>query len=308
MFSRHRDTRLPFVLQIVRLRRLLEHTRRVMNLVEDAREKLEGEYIFDRHYILALVDRAMEELGRVVYHGAVVCPAKRDAFYDRHDAVRDRSRELFEEGRWDSRGLEVEDSLEASVEFRMLSAAIEWMEGVEGERSSVLALMFEVVDAVLGSVEGVQPVSSRLWEVVVSGVRHRIAWVDLELVEEGEGESVVPLNSAPLRVLLGGAESLVEGGGGRGADWIAAVSGDQVSFFKGTGAGGGWVYVEAALTGHAASDYLLVYDRGDLALPEGLKRRETAGGVVWWLYDVDRADLEQVLARVGGILLGRRGG
>ena len=43
----------------VRFRKLLENTRGIIDLFDDGREKLEGEFIYDRQYVVSLVDKVI---------------------------------------------------------------------------------------------------------------------------------------------------------------------------------------------------------------------------------------------------------
>ncbi len=314
MFARHRDNTLPFVLKVVRLRRLLEHTRRLMDLVDDGHEKHDGEYIFDRQYIVALVDGVMDELGRVLYHGAVMRPDRVGRCYALHDALRAGARTLISAGTEPAADQDAtgDDSVLNSPEFRLLAKALAWMETPPDSRGmSPLDLMFDVVDASIASLRDtpLDGVATGTWHVVKSGVRHRLVRVDLEtlgLPDATEAGTPAGAGCAPLRLLLLGAES-----GGPAAttaaecssDWTVATSGNQVSLFG--DARGGAVHVEAALTGHPPSDFLLVHASSrELEMPAAMKRRSTPNGVVHWLYDVDRAQLDAVVRDVGHILLG----
>ncbi len=305
MFGRHQDTTWTYVLNIVRLRRLFEHTRKLADRIEDGQEKYDGEYIFDRHYIAALVDGVIEELNRVVYHGAVLCPEKAGRYYDRFDALRTQARSFITGASEAVRGEDADSAdIASSPEFKLLAEALVWMRG-RGETGgdSPLALMFDVVDGAVVSAREVDPGAAihASWDVQRAETHHLNA-VDLELVGAGTGIAAPEQwvdECRPLRLLLGGAApTSCNHSGGEVPSWSVAVTGNQVSVF-GTVAGSG-VFVEVALTGHAPSDFLLLYMAdGGIPVPQGMRRHETRRGTVHWLYGVDRERLETAVRGVG---------
>lgn len=79
-----------FCIQTIRFKKLLENGRALLDLFEDGREKYLGEYIFDRHYVLSLIDSVVERLGMMVYDAGVLIPQKGEelySIYDKHKLV-----------------------------------------------------------------------------------------------------------------------------------------------------------------------------------------------------------------------------
>ena len=60
---RIRNARTDLHLEFLRFRKFLRNIRDVVGIIEDGKDKLQEEYIFDGHYVLSLVDDILENTG-----------------------------------------------------------------------------------------------------------------------------------------------------------------------------------------------------------------------------------------------------
>jgi pyruvate,water dikinase len=66
-FPFRRRPRVPFKLLFARFRQLLDNNTRVLQLLADASEKLNGEYVFDRSYVRSVANRLFDLADKIVY-------------------------------------------------------------------------------------------------------------------------------------------------------------------------------------------------------------------------------------------------
>jgi hypothetical protein len=81
--------------KIIRFRRLVEQHGEILDLFADLEEKQSGEYILDRQYIEARLDRAYEGVRRILYDMQVLSDANRSQVYDQLDRLRSVSEKIL---------------------------------------------------------------------------------------------------------------------------------------------------------------------------------------------------------------------
>ena len=79
---------MPFRLLFVRFRNLLDNNTRILQILADAAEKESGEYVFDRHYVAAIVDQLFDLGDRVVYDLNSIADQRYAALYLLVDRLR----------------------------------------------------------------------------------------------------------------------------------------------------------------------------------------------------------------------------
>jgi len=101
--------------KIIRFRRLVEQHGEILDLFADLEEKQSGEYILDRQYIEARLDRAYEGVRRILYDMQVLSGANRAQVYDQLDRLRSVSEKILhdaQKGPHQQTGPPGEDALE----------------------------------------------------------------------------------------------------------------------------------------------------------------------------------------------------
>ncbi len=293
-------------LHVTRLGSFLGNARALRGLADDARDKLEEDYIFDGLYPVTLVDRAIEGLEGLLFDAAVLGVETR------------RLEERFGRCKTDARahgGPAPAGGVEADEEPEVghLRAVLAWLEGpAPGGGEAVMDLAHDTVDAAFEAFrrDGPKVDAGSLARVALPG------GLEVEVLDLGGGlapsagpaPSLGDLRCAPLRLVLAGA---VDGPSDEpprppsGARWLAVVDPFHVSLRR-LGEGSG-LFLEASLTGRHATDWLFVYgaagagDQADLA--DGIRSEPTRGGGALWRPGGDRG-MEEALVRVGARILG----
>jgi pyruvate,water dikinase len=79
---------LPFKLLFARFRQLLDNNTKVLELFADAAEKQAGEYVFDRTYVVGLVNEIFDLVGKIVYDLNSIADQKYASLYTLVDRLR----------------------------------------------------------------------------------------------------------------------------------------------------------------------------------------------------------------------------
>lgn len=315
MTSSRDHARQTLRLGIVRFHTLLDNARRLLDLVQDGNEKLAGEYIFDRQYVVSLVDGAVVQLGRLVFDAQVLRPEEAEALYEAYDAQREAAVRLLSAA---LRGEEEARHADPSTgpEFRLLRDAVRWMEGSTGARdASPSALLDAILDqAVLALAPPVRRAApDRSLEIATQRGSIPLDLIDLEGLEDWPPDPdrrPLTLRNRPLDLMLGGAGSESTGAGGhegaRRGRWLVVLNDQQLSLFGSRDEFR--VVAEAALCGDPSRDFVFLWSRSVDDLPGlgsvGLSPRRTGRGLAAWRYDRPTRDLEETLTRLGGALWG----
>lgn len=301
-------------LLIARFRKLLENARAVMNLMEDGREKLREEYIFDRHYVTSLVDGVIERAGMMAFDASVLVPEGGEAVFLLHDRLKTEAISLFlnnEGANHEAIANQMPGPLPEEPELRMLACVIAWMSGtLPGDRPSMMAFIRKVFDtaapAVLAAHDPGAAKTTLTWEC--GGVANQVAVADLEAGSNSPApENWREVECRPLELLLTGPET-TEPTGGKTASirhWAAVTAKDRLSLRRLDP--GFRIDLETNVSGHLDADFIFLFAEhpAQLApfLPEGFHLEKTAVGEMAWRYDTPGQDLETGLARIGSALL-----
>lgn len=121
-------------IQQIRLGQFIEDAKKLLALFDDGREKALGEYIFDRHYVVTLIERVVEGLGMMVYDASVLVPEYGEEFYRVYDRQTLTAKTLLDPSLLAAgsslRGsLSLENSDAAEPEYQLLFLALEWFNG-----------------------------------------------------------------------------------------------------------------------------------------------------------------------------------
>jgi len=99
----HRRPSSPIAIdrKVIRFRRLVEQHGAILDLFADLKDKQSGEYILDRQYIEARLDRAYEGVRRILYDMHVLSDANSAEGYDQLDKLRSVSEKILRDARKD---------------------------------------------------------------------------------------------------------------------------------------------------------------------------------------------------------------
>lgn len=309
-----------FHLETIRFRKMLENARALLDLFEDGHEKMAGEYILDSHYVTSLVETVAEKLGMMVFDACVLAPDARGKLYAKYDQLRRRAEDmvgLFESSGWKaaSTGGLNDAASPDDLEYRMLSEALQWMDGNPSDGgSTVMDFMRNTFDLVIGQQNEhgggrSEAVLSRAPSLKRGSPVHVIElWRDPQ-------KGPVPLRSNtdigchPLRLMLLEASSNGSPTGrGKGPDgpvWIAAVGDDQLSllaFRRGLR-----FRLETTASGSRTSDFIFIFADSSIPvesiLPGGFHVERTASGRLAWLVRASPKTVEDSLMAIGRSLL-----
>ena len=101
---------------LARFRHLLREYGRIIALCADAADKQSGQYIFDKAYIVALIDRASEAIEGMVYDLNALAGERYLRLYEDVETIRRRTAELFKAGS----ALSLAAENEEEPEYRLL--------------------------------------------------------------------------------------------------------------------------------------------------------------------------------------------
>ena len=83
--------------KVIRFRRVVEQHGEVLDLFADLKDKQSGDYILDRQYIEARLDRAYEGVRRILYDMHVLSDSESGEGYDQLDSLRSISEKILRE-------------------------------------------------------------------------------------------------------------------------------------------------------------------------------------------------------------------
>jgi hypothetical protein len=308
----HRNLHLAFL----RFQRFLENMREILRRVDDAREKLDEEYIFDRHYILSLVDSVLDECSRLAFNASVLAPAAGERIFQSMDVHKEFAQNRFlKSSAGTPDGLSPSDP-EADPEVQFLQAVLEWLEGppLRGQ-PLLLDFLRDTADAVMQLCR-----KDELLRAEGSPAKH----VDLkgcgplEIVDfsdaapdESSAASIENLQCRPFSLLVLGLidEGIPGSCPGNEADATRWMLFDRETMSLRIHRNNRVVHLEAALYGKAASDFVFLYSQSpedmQTLCPEDVRVEKTGRGSMAWIYDAPPERLEKLLVQMGSVLLRR---
>jgi hypothetical protein len=314
----HRETGIrDFCIQTIRFKKFLENARSLLDLFEDGREKFWGEYIFDRHYVVSLIDSVVEQLGMMVYDACVLASDSGEALYAAYDRHKLAAANLIESngsrpksGPSESQTGDMEDP-----EYRLLSDALHWFNGKDAPaNTTVMDLMKKIFFFVIQSLES--PGSSEN-KALLEKSGMLAADKDFYLVDLWKDALALPetkrsmsdVQSVPLRHLLmdaGGTGGREKGDFQKSGPWVAAVSEYQLSLntlnsdvrFR----------LDTLASGYEPSDFIFVFADPsvnlDALLPKGFQVENSDYGRFAWNLDISAKTIEDSLMVIGRNLFG----
>jgi len=314
--TRKQDGLRNLSLEFIRFRKFLENMKEVIRSIEDAKDKLREEYIFDTHYILSLIDSVLEESAMLAFNASILAPLAGQEIYMRLDAHKKFAREEFlKRGTIAVENFSVPDSCrDADPETRFLQAALNWLSGpLPGGQPSVTDFIRYVTDEVFRNCRKESLLDE--WSAPSGHVQRtgscfikRIGVSGAIDAEQDESVSLGDIQCRPFGMMLTG---LANGADPGRTEVLTAVNGwmlfDEEGLSLRIYRDHLKVHLEALLYGNVASDFIFLYSQNPFDLsrvvPEGSWVDKTGQGTLAWIYDVPTDILEKQLSRLGSVLL-----
>ncbi len=312
-----------FCIQTIRFKKFLENARGLLDLFDDGSEKVLGEYIFDRHYVVSLIDSVVERLGMMVYDACVLVPKSGEGLYAAYDEHKFTAGNLINangSGKSGSIALDTSGSLEP--EYQLLSDVLQWFNGKDTpDEPTVMGFMKQIFLSVIqfdaiGGLEAMDVVKTRTRALLGNsgvaasdmGIYLVDLWKDAQALPK-EKRSINDFNSIPLKHLLMDISGIDAKDRlnrmNKGINWVAAVSEYQLSLnslkpdfqFR----------LETLASGYEQSDFIFIFaDKSailDKILPAGFHIESTDYGQFAWNLDMSAKNIEDSLMIIGRSLL-----
>jgi hypothetical protein len=287
-----------FCMQDMRFKKFLGNARVLLDLFEDGREKSMGEYIFDRHYVVTLIESIVERLGMVIYDACVLVPEKGEMLYRQYDHY-----VLF------ARNLILRDALPAGEmageqepfdgpvleepEYQLLADVLKWATKDDAEGGlSVMGFMRQAFYHVIQEMESIEGLkrSGIFSNSSGNGTHGLIYLVDLWMDASGflsSEWSSGDIRSIPLKHLLSDASLNAASPGqenGNPMTWIAAVGEYQLSLTSFSSDVN--FRLETTVSGYEQSDFIFIFADDIInlenILPGGFHVEHTDFGYLAW--------------------------
>jgi hypothetical protein len=301
-------------IQALRFRNLLENARAVYDCLRDGEEKLGGEHIFDRHFVVSLVDAVLESLGKAVFDACILSPSSAELLCSLYDRQKHASRGLLLEdaaARSETESSVLRPELREYPEFRLLAGAVAWLKGSGGTNGGdALGLLRTAIEHAAHGLQSAREfrVPHRTIRLAAGGALNL-----LRIVSHGGGLRASPgpelalrdLRSKPLGLMLIGGDCRPAGDAESGKaelrEWYALAGEEKLDLWTGRGAGD--LRLHASLCGQAGADFIFLFagasiDPGEF-VPEGFRMERGELGTACWSLGGTGGDLENDLMRLG---------
>jgi len=317
---RHKEPEIrQFCIQTIRFKKFLENARALLDLFEDGREKAFGEYIFDRHYVVSLIDSVIERLGMMVYDACVLVPKSGEELYAAYDKHKLAASNLIGSAASanavgtpeNSSPVTPDTSGSQEPEYQLLAEVLRWFNGKGvNAGTTVMDFMKQTFFFVIQGLESSENMKNRsMFEncgVRASDMEIYLVdlWKDAKNLPE-ERRSTIDFKSVPFRHLLMDAGGKDAKSGQEkiqnGVLWAAAVSEYQLSLnllkpdFK--------FRLETLASGYEQSDFIFIFADNtttlDSIVPAGFHIENTDYGQFAWNLDISTKTIEDSLMVIG---------
>ncbi len=314
---RIRNARTDLHLEFLRFRKFLDNMRAIINNIEDGKEKLQEEYIFDGHYVRSLLDGVLENAAMMAFNASVLAPPAGREIYRRLDDYRKFAREEFLK----SPDVRME-KFPLSSAFRdmapetlLLSAVLNWLTGpLDGDQPAVMDFIRYISDTVIGNCRKndlVQKMGPSVGKVKLSDESF-LRTVDINASCSASNQGVVSpgdVSCRPFGMMISGLQerNVPVESSERKSEIDRWMIFDEEEISLRLCCNNRKIHLEASLSGDVASDYIFLYSQKpfDLRheLPRGFWVEETGQGTLAWTYDVPTDNLEKKLVQLGSLLL-----
>jgi hypothetical protein len=303
-----------FLIQTIRFKKLLENAKALLDLFEDGNEKIRGEYILDRHYVISLIDGIIEKLGMIVYDTCTLSPERGEYLYEQYYVFKLKAQAMISGGNTneheDARaGAMSEKIIFNDPEYRLLSDVLSWFNGEE--TPAVMNLMKQ---AFVDSIRAIEKINDLKKDSVFKDIGFN-EMNHIYMVDQWKYEAPVIINpgslddiySIPLKLLLLDAFNNSSRDKNKiGGEWIVAASEYEISLMNLTE--NFRFRLDATVSGYEESDYIFVFTDNHLdtekILPAGFHKEKIHFGNLCWKLDVSSTTIEDSLITIGRNLFG----
>lgn len=305
-------------MQTLRFRNLLRNARAVHEHLADGEEKLAGEFIFDRRFVISLTDAVLESLGGIVFDAALLAPASARGLYTQYDELKARARRVIAEREEDAvpPADPTDEGLGQYPEFRMLTRALRWMGTASGADSvTVMSLVRSAIDESIRGLEAADPLGEPFHALRLSfgGVQNQFT-----LAGHGGGiragaEMQLDLRDLlckPLGIMLIGWDARQSGPVDPGREtlreWYGLAGEEELDLWSADGRTG--LRLHASLGGQPKTDFIFLFAKPPVELqgllPAGFETGKSDFGTACWCLEQPGVELEEELMRLGKRLFG----
>jgi len=304
-------------LQTIRLKKMLENTRGIIDFIDDGKEKLSGEYIFDRYYNVSLVDKIIERTRGAIFDSSVLVPEGSKKIYSSFDECKKFAEESllipFTQKSITDLNSSNDETFEDTPEYKMLTNALSWAGNFKQKnRKSIMDIVSNVFDHVFSCFEEDKSKIKGTYrlEIESHGSINQIELIDLgEGIRESEDGlySFDNLNCKPLRLILEeNFEKRLNGSEKPVKKWLATITDTYLGLqnlepdFT--------LHLETTLMDNMDSNFLFLYSKNVNADKKQLQPdcsfTETPLGRLTWNNKTDLSGFEKNIDRMGDMLLG----
>jgi len=307
------------LIQALRFRNLLENSRAVYDYLAEAEEKLRGEYIFDRQFVVSLADGVLECLGKIVFDACVLSPSSAEEICIRYDRQKNLARMLLLDGSAAAAAVcpeTISEELWEYPEYRLLANALSWIgrDAAERDATALQLLRFAIDRAVMGlsSSREIRRPRHQL-QMEAGGTLHSLGMISQGGGVQGSASPRLGLRDLRCRPL----GLMLIGGDCRPADeaatrsiglryWYAVAGEERLDLWSEKG--GADVRLHASLSGQAGSDFIFLYaippaDPREF-VPDDFRIETGEVGSACWSFGKPAAELEDNLIHLGKWLFG----
>jgi hypothetical protein len=289
--------------------------RDVIRFIEDARDKLSEEYVFDRHYILSLVDSVLEESAMLAFNASVLSPNSGSRIYTQLDDQKHFVQEefLMPDTVRINRFSFPASYVETDLETQWLYAALNWLTGpLPNEQPALMDFIRCVVDEVMEHDRKDDLVQTAGISIGCSNSKEHNLLRAIDFSESStlpveSGLSAENINCRPFGLLLlgftdearSGEDSREETGTG---NWMI-FNEEEISLrlYRDNTI----LHLEARLHGDVSTDFIFLYSQNPFdftrVCPKDAWVEKTQRGSLAWLYDIPTMQLEKHLIQLGSV-------
>jgi hypothetical protein len=309
-------------LQSIRFCDLLENARSVNDLFAQGIQKIRGDYIFDRHFVVSLVDKVLEKIEMIVFDACVLVPKGGMALYRILDEHKKLACRCFLEETGCQVDIDLTDfgkDIPDEPEFKLLAGVLSWLSNKSGDFPAMMdfiKLIFDHTMSGLGELEmKVADTDYRLMQMNSKQMRNLFRIIDLGggvTGTEGLELSLRNLHCRPFGLMFIGLNQCdlsndgPENGKMNTREWLAIVSNEHLSL-QGADYYSG-IRLEATLTGYVENDFIFIFVKNptdpEEFVPENFRIEKTNQGAICWTYDVPSSNIENDLIHLGRWLFG----
>ncbi|MBF0103586.1 MAG: hypothetical protein HQK77_22025 [Desulfobacterales bacterium] len=297
-------------LEFVRFRKLLENSRALMSLMEDAEEKMRGEYIFDRQYVLSLIDESIEYMSMAAFDLSVIAQDASEMIYGLVDELKAFTQTYFIERKKDiqisSPFIDLAKTTSSEPEFVFLAQVLAWMKGpLPNGNVSVTEFVRQVFDKAVPALKKADMSNPSIHlKKLAHSTLNCFHLIDMDEAVKSKMElSIHELKCRPLITMLTSNATANHSIAQESADakWLALMEHDRLSL-RGI-INSRDILIEVTQSGYMDADFMFMFISHPLIsntlFPQNFKTLMTDKAIFGWSYHLSDYQIEQSLTHIG---------